>query len=45
MPVSYVKSKDLKADDPLAFGAHLDGHGLGIDELDELVGHDKNDDN
>jgi hypothetical protein len=44
MPMTYVKEKDLKADDPLAFGAHLDGLGLGINELDELVGHENDDD-
>lgn len=33
-----MKEKVLKEDDPLAFGAHLGGLGMGINELDELVG-------
>ena len=44
IPKNAVKEKHLKADDPLAFGAHLDGLGMDINELDELVGVEEEDD-
>lgn len=43
MPSTFANEKDLKADDPLAFGAHLDGLGMGIEDVDELVGVKKAD--
>jgi hypothetical protein len=43
MPATFAKERELKDDDPLAFGAHLDGLGMGIDDVDELVGVEKAD--